>query len=527
MSMVKNMLFKKSKPEATVTAEAQSNVKQPEGRKDEVKSVENEPKVDTVGFDARTNARILELEKFRSSDSKDKSGRSRSFDPGLSSKTKYLDATGDQNGKTTHNIPRVSMFTYGDRKNAAEQLKRKKKHKKKKKIKREVKVMGETFLLTDRYTVTGKMLGKGAYGSVCEAIDNKSRRKVAIKKNKGVFAELEDAKRILREIKLMIHFDHPDIMPLIGVMSVDEDEVETYEDVYLVMELMQVTLSRVIRKQKLQTIHYKFFLYQMLRGLKYIHSAGVIHRDLKPENILVNGEDCNLRITDFGLARGVCQDDEKGNPLTEYVVTRWYRAPEIICSKKMYDEAVDLWSVGCIFAEFFLRKALFPGRSHLDQLKLILLIRGTPKPGTLDWVQDPDAKRWILRQKPNKGHDLSKLFPNIGAQALDLLEKMLIIDPTKRISVEDALNHPYLAELHEPTPQTRKKMEKSGMKIGKDTEVTCKTFNISFEFEKAINSKFGIRHMMYKELRDFSKKYRDKQKAKKKALKSAEQANDK
>merc|ERR1719285_197006 len=231
--------------------------------------------------------------------------------------------------------------------------------------------MGERFLLYDRYKATGKMLGKGAYAAVCEALDTKTNKKVAIKKNKGIFAELEDAKRILREIKLMSHFDHPDIVPLIGVIAVEEDEIDTYEDAYLVMELMQVNLAKVIKKQKLQSIHYKFFLYQMLRGLKYIHSAGVIHRDLKPENILVNGEDCNLKITDFGLARGVWKEKGDSWLLTEYVVTRWYRAPEIMCSKKMYDEAIDVWATGCIFAELFLKKPLFPGRDHLDQLKVI------------------------------------------------------------------------------------------------------------------------------------------------------------
>merc|ERR1719397_1298321 len=292
------------------------------------------------------------------------------------------------------------MFPFGNGEKAAEEIKKKKV--KKKRVKKEMVVMGEKFLLYDRYKVTGKLLGNGAYGAVCLAFDRKTQTKVTIKKNKGIFEELEDAKRILREIKLMAHFDHPDIVPLLGVIAVEEDEIEHYEDAYLVMELMQVNLSKVIKKQKLQTIHYKFFLYQMLRGLKYIHSAGVIHRDLKPENILVNGDDCNLRITDFGLSRGVYKcDDGNNNLLTEYVVTRWYRAPEIMCSKKMYDEAVDVWSLGCIFAEFFLREPLFRGKSHLDQLKIIFLILGTPKKGTLDWVQDPEAKKWIERRNPN------------------------------------------------------------------------------------------------------------------------------
>ena len=103
---------------------------------------------------------------------------------------------------------------------------------------------------------------------------------------------------------------------------------------------METNLAKVIESsQKLSDRHFQFFIYQMLRGLKYIHSAGVIHRDLKPENLLINGSDCNLKITDFGLARGVCKEREREDQLTEYVVTRWYRAPEVMCSAKMYDEA--------------------------------------------------------------------------------------------------------------------------------------------------------------------------------------------
>jgi len=334
--------------------------------------------------------------------------------------------------------------------------------------------------------------------------------------------QLEDAKRILREIKLMSHFDHPDIVPLIGVIGVEEDEIDTFEDAYLVMELMDVNLKTVIRRRKLQEIHYKFFLYQMLRGLKYIHSAGVIHRDLKPENILVNGENCKLKITDFGLARGVCKEDVNSPLLTEYVVTRWYRAPEIMCSKKRYDEAIDEWAVGCIFAEFFLRNPLFPGKSHLHQLKTIFLILGSPDKDALEWVQDPEAQKWIERRQAEKGQKLNELFPEVGTSALDLLGKLLLIDPTKRIRVEDALEHRYMKELHDPTPETKAKMAKSGTIVGRETETTCPKFNTSFEFEKAINTEFGIRYMMYKELRDFNKKAAAKKSKKKRKAKKTE-----
>merc|ERR1719481_1711914 len=173
-----------------------------------------------------------------------------------------------------------------------------------------------------------------------------------------------------------MHFAHDDVIKLIDVIPPDETEINSFDEVYLVMPRMETTLARVIKSsQKLTKRHIQFFLYQMLRGLKYIHSAGVIHRDLKPENILINGYDCNLKITDFGLARGVYKDEKN---LTEYVVTRWYRAPEVMCSARQYDEKVDEWSVGCIFAELLLRKPLFPGGNHIDQLKLIFQLIGTP-----------------------------------------------------------------------------------------------------------------------------------------------------
>merc|ERR1719192_222890 len=291
-------------------------------------------------------------------------------------------------------------------------------------------IKGETFILYDFYTPT-RILGHGAYASVCEAINKRTGKSVAIKKNKGVFQELSDAKRILREIKLLMHFNHDDIVDLLGVIPPNDDERESFDDVYLIISIMQTTLAKVIKsKQKLTDRHYQFFTYQMLRGLKYIHSAGVIHRDLKPENILINGADCNLKITDFGLARGVyrsAREEAKENDmeLTEYVVTRWYRAPEVMCSARKYDEAVDIWSVGCIFAELLLRKPLFPGGNHIEQLKIIFAVLGTPEKDSLEWIKTPEAKQWVQRMPPSKGRNLSKIFSNASESALDLLQKML------------------------------------------------------------------------------------------------------
>jgi len=361
---------------------------------------------------------------------------------------------------------------------------------KRKKKKIEFCIGGEKFLLYDYYMPTG-MLGSGAYASVCAAVNTKTGRTVAIKKNKHVFKELSDAKRILREIKLMSFFDHDNIVKIVSVIVPDSSEIGTFEDIYLVLQKMDMNLSMVISSVQLSNKHMQYFVYQILRGLKYIHSAGVIHRDLKPDNILVNASNCKLKITDFGLARGVCKHEE--NNLTEYVVTRWYRAPEVMCCAKHYDAKVDVWSVGCILAEMMLRKPLFPGGNHLEQLRIIFEVLGTPVYDKQDWIKVPEAKEWIRFMTPSKGYGLRKIFSKATPDALSLLKAMLQLNPEKRISVNDALAEHYFCLLHKPA-----------------REFTCEKFDISFEFEAKINTVFGVRHMMYEELKNFKKNNRSK-----------------
>ena len=203
--------------------------------------------------------------------------------------------------------------------------------------------------------------------------DSKKKKDVAIKMVPRAFNDEIDAKRILREIKLMKHFRHENIVGIVDMMPPNQKYLEDYHDVYIVADLMETDLHRIIySKQKLSTDHVQYFAYQVLRGLKYIHSANVIHRDLKPSNLLVNSN-CDLKICDFGLARGI--HDSRGNGhetmlLTEYVVTRWYRAPEIMLACHEYSKPVDMWSVGCIFAELLQRKPYFPGDDYIDQVSM-------------------------------------------------------------------------------------------------------------------------------------------------------------
>eukprot|EP00455_Lapot_gusevi_P000142 TRINITY_DN1005_c0_g1_i3.p1 TRINITY_DN1005_c0_g1~~TRINITY_DN1005_c0_g1_i3.p1 ORF type:complete len:288 (-),score=43.21 TRINITY_DN1005_c0_g1_i3:130-993(-) len=231
------------------------------------------------------------------------------------------------------------------------------------------------------------------------------------------------------------------------------DSKETFEDVYLVSDLLDTDLHQIIASpQPLTNEHIQYFVYQILRGLKYIHSARVLHRDLKPSNLLLNGN-CDLKICDFGLARGANPDDTHHGFMTEYVATRWYRAPEIMLSWKEYTNKIDVWSVGCIMAELLGRKPLFPGNDYMHQLHLILDILGTPSHEDAEYIASEKAKRYIRSLEPRPKVPFERLFPHATPQATDFLEKLLHFAPEKRMSVEQALNHPYLALLHDPNDE--------------------------------------------------------------------------
>ncbi|KAJ0094131.1 hypothetical protein Patl1_15401 [Pistacia atlantica] len=222
-----------------------------------------------------------------------------------------------------------------------------------------------------------EIIGIGSYGVVASAVDTHTGERVAIKKMKDVFEHVSDATRILREIKLLRMLRHQDIVEIKHIML--PPCRREFKDMYVVFELMEADLDQVIKaNDDLIPEHHKFFLYQLLRALKYIHSANVFHRDLKPKNILANA-DCKLKICDFGLARVSFTDAPSAIFWTDYVATRWYRAPELCGSFfSKYTPAIDIWSIGCIFAELITGRPLFPGKNVVQQLDLVTDLLGTP-----------------------------------------------------------------------------------------------------------------------------------------------------
>ncbi|KAK1799942.1 hypothetical protein P4O66_006460 [Electrophorus voltai] len=310
-------------------------------------------------------------------------------------------------------------------------------------------------------------VGSGAYGSVCSAYDVKSGLKIAVKKLSRPFQSIIHAKRTYRELRLLKHMKHENVIGLLDVFT-PATSLEEFNDVYLVTHLMGADLNNIVKCQKLTDDHVQFLIYQILRGLKYIHSADIIHRqDLKPSNLAVN-EDCELKATcvcfmayqilDFGLARHT--DDE----MTGYVATRWYRAPEIMLNWMHYNMTVDIWSVGCIMAELLTGRTLFPGTDpsplltfflyvapeDIDQLKLILMLVGTPGPELLMKISSDPARNYINSLPYMPKRSFADVFIGANPLAVDLLEKMLVLDTDKRITASEALAHPYFSQYHDP-----------------------------------------------------------------------------
>ncbi|KAI3351814.1 hypothetical protein L3Q82_020647 [Scortum barcoo] len=350
-----------------------------------------------------------------------------------------------------------------------------------------VQVGDSTFTVLKRYQQL-RAIGSGAQGIVCSALDTVLDIAVAVKKLCRPFQNQTHAKRAYRELVLLKCVNHKNIIRLINVFT-PQKSLEEFQDLYLVMELMDASLCQVIHMD-LDHERMSYLLYQILCGIRHLHSAGIIHRDLKPSNIVVKS-DCTLKILDFGLARTACTNFM----MTPYVVTRYYRAPEVILGMK-YKENVDIWSVGCIMGEMVKGSVIFQGtdrilhHSHrpcatssivrspsnlhlaqnIDQWNKVIEVLGTPSLEFMNRLMET-VRNYVMNKPQYPGVSFAELFPDWAfpsdsehdklktGQARDLLSKMLVIDPECRISVEEALNHPYIhvwydpAEADAPPPQ--------------------------------------------------------------------------
>ncbi|CAM9583608.1 unnamed protein product, partial [Pylaiella littoralis] len=355
-------------------------------------------------------------------------------------------------------------------------------------------IMNNTFRVDSRYSGL-KAIGKGSFGFVCSGLDEKQGKRVAIKKIHPMAQHVVDAKHVLREIRLMRYLgSHPNIVSLEDLFV-----SEHYDELYIVMELLDSDLHRIIQSpQALGDAHHRYFMFQLLKGVKFLHHNRIIHRDLKPGNVLVT-KNCQLRITDFGLARlrpmgrGADPDDEVDHPMTEHVVTRWYRPPELmLCPDGLYSYAVDLWSVGCIFAELLGRHPLFPGKNFMDQLTLIFDLVGSPKPHEVAHIRNSQARRFLESKQDRVKVPYAKLFSDASEHAIDLLEGLLVFDPPGRLSVDEALDHPYFQPLR-----------KNG--TSPDPEVPP---GFEFDFESEPLCRVQLKNMILEEVESFQRAQR-------------------
>ncbi|MCO5607857.1 hypothetical protein L7F22_062059 [Adiantum nelumboides] len=340
---------------------------------------------------------------------------------------------------------------------------------------------GEGF----RYQIQ-EVIGKGSYGVVCSAIDMHSGEKVAIKKIHDIFEHVSDATRILREIKLLRFLRHPNIVEIKHIIL--PPSAREFKDIYVVFELMESDLHQVVKANNdLTPEHYRIFLYQLLRALKFIHSANVFHRDLKPRNILANS-DCTLKICDFGLARAAFDSAASAVFWTDYVATRWYRAPELCGSFfSRYTPAIDIWSIGCIFGEVLTGKPLFPGKNVVHQLDLITNLLGTPSPEAISRVRNEKARRYLSTVHKKAGVPFSEKFPGASPLAAELLQRLLAFDARHRPSAEEALAHEYF----------------KGLARADQEPMTRPISNLEFDFERRRLTRDDLKELIYQEILEY------------------------
>lgn len=397
-----------------------------------------------------------------------------------------------------------------------------------------------TFSRHHAYKKPWKKIGSGAYGKVYSAINHHTGDKVAIKEIFDL-RDTTDSIKLIRELQILKHFSkykHPNIIKLNDAYIIQGSKKckfysaiskYDYEKVYIITDFLDTDLHKVIHRHNRDTNnnalterHYEYFLAQLVSGLYYLFTAGIIHRDLKPSNIVLNS-DCSLKIIDFGLS--ISEDDKYGihnKAKSDYVVTRWYRAPEVILynKEKQYDYQIDIWSLGCIIAEIILKRPLFDGEDSRDQMKKILkfielsesdfeyLKSLNGKDSTIQFINkykmaksdQTFAERFrqlhSVYYKQDNGQD--KEPGEISSKLLELIEKMLIINPNERITIEELIKDPYFEGIFKfPESET-----------GYINIISCsKKFTLDYNFETCLlesDNINDIKKYIYNEVYDSS-----------------------
>ena len=328
------------------------------------------------------------------------------------------------------------------------------------------------FPAEETYQIERK-IGKGSYGTVVAARDRGSGEPVAIKHIDRVFLDTADAVRTVRELRFLRVLKHPAIVNVRTVLI--PERPSSFDDVFIVTELLDSDLSQLIRRrERMSPEQARWLVYQLFEGLEFIHSAHVYHRDLKPANLLVSAPDDagmrTLKLCDFGLARASfegagagaepARDSDAEGPVlwTDYVATRWYRAPELICSHGggNYDGSIDVWAAGCILAELWRGRALFPARNLYHQLDLITAFIGSPTEQLVSQLRNKKARTYLSSLKTREPSDWAKVFAAekvVGDEcecgvdgAFEVLRGLLRFEPVGRMDAKAALRHPFFAD---------------------------------------------------------------------------------
>jgi len=300
-----------------------------------------------------------------------------------------------------------------------------------------------------RYDV-GRRIGRGCYGVVFEAreasdVPGHVGRECAIKKMLFAYKHATDAQRSYREVSYLLQFaGHSNIMTIYDLIPSKDDK-----HLYMVCELMDTDLQKTIKSIKLEEYQQKFITYQILRALKYIHTAGVIHRDMKPSNILITKQ-CQVKLADFGWSRCLPASLAEG-ALTEYASSRWYRSPEMLLGGSRYTGACDLWALGCIAGEMQLREPLIAGTCTQDMMERMIDMFGKPTSFDIACMEAQYAQM-MLESLPLEAprRSIEKRFIGDSQEFIDFLQLVLQMNPEKRLTAQEGLEHPHLANFHNP-----------------------------------------------------------------------------